>query len=86
MNQRSNHKQMLEKTTDDWYDGDQTDSFWNAYRTISYKFKGDDTINTVELTRFQYENFKTLPVVEYCKIEVSRPKIFGPSLMGAGTS
>ncbi len=39
-------------------------------------------INTVELTRFQYENFRILPIIEYCKIEkISHPKISGQSLM-----
>ncbi len=69
MSQRSNHKQMLKKTTDDWCDDNQIDGFLNSYRKICYKFKDDDTVNTVELTRFQYENFRILPIIEYCEIE-----------------
>ncbi len=82
MSKLSNHKQMLKKTTDDW-DDSYPDSFWNSYRKISYKFKDDDTVNTVELTRFQYENFRMLPIIEYCKIEkVSHHKISEQLLMG----
>ena len=69
MSQRSNHKQVLKKITNNWCDDNHDDNFWNSYRKICYKFKYDDTINTVELTHFQYENFRILPIIEYCKIE-----------------
>ena len=77
MLERSNHKQILKKITNDWCDDDNIDSFGNSYRKICYKFKDDDTINTVELTRIQYENFRILPIIEYCKIEkISHHEIF----------